>query len=85
MGKGMQGFWKGLMEDEDARFREGIEGVQKVERERGEAEEVNDGEGQSDKEFVNEMRARGIDVKVNDEGQIIDKRELLSAGLNVAP
>lgn len=32
-----------------------------------------------------ELNAKGAHIAVNDEGQVVDKRQLLSAGLNVAP
>ena len=38
----------------------------------------------SDVELVKEARERGKDVELNDDNQIVDKRELLSAGLNLS-
>lgn len=38
----------------------------------------------SDLELVRIAREQGKEVEVNDDGQIVDKRELLSAGLNLA-
>ncbi|KAH6918544.1 Ccdc55 protein [Coprinopsis sp. MPI-PUGE-AT-0042] len=38
----------------------------------------------SDIELAEEARQEGKDVEVNDEGQIVDKRELLAAGLNLS-
>ena len=38
----------------------------------------------SDFELAEEARAEGKDVELNDDNQIVDKRELLSAGLNLA-
>ncbi|KAI5292469.1 hypothetical protein KEM55_007777, partial [Ascosphaera atra] len=39
----------------------------------------------SEAELAAELNERGANVAVNEEGQIVDKRQLLSAGLNVAP
>ncbi|KAI0321895.1 coiled-coil domain-containing protein 55-domain containing protein [Amylostereum chailletii] len=38
----------------------------------------------SDVELAQEARAQGKDVELNDDNQIVDKRELLSAGLNLS-
>jgi coiled-coil domain-containing protein 55 len=38
----------------------------------------------SDFELANQARERGLDVELNDDNQIVDKRELLSAGLNLS-
>lgn len=38
----------------------------------------------SDVELAEQARQEGKDVEVNDEGQIVDKRELLAAGLNLS-
>ncbi|KAI9843638.1 MAG: hypothetical protein M1837_006220 [Sclerophora amabilis] len=49
-----------------------------------ERDNTNDKE-KSDIDVARELRAKGRDVVINDEGQVVDKRQLLSAGLNVAP
>lgn len=36
-------------------------------------------------EIAAELNAKGANIVLNDEGQVVDKRQLLSAGLNVAP
>ena len=52
----------------------------------GEATEDTAGsEEKSEAQKVEDLNARGARVAVNDEGQVVDKRQLLSAGLNVAP
>lgn len=38
----------------------------------------------TDIELANDARDRGKDVELNDDNQIVDKRELLSAGLNLS-
>lgn len=38
----------------------------------------------SDLELAKEARAQGKDVELNDDNQIVDKRDLLSAGLNLS-
>ncbi|RAL15133.1 splicing regulator NSRP1-like domain-containing protein [Aspergillus homomorphus CBS 101889] len=56
---------------------EGAPGTEKAEG--GEEEE------KSEAQVAAELNARGAHVAVNDDGQVVDKRQLLSAGLNVAP
>jgi coiled-coil domain-containing protein 55 len=38
----------------------------------------------SDLDLANAAKEKGIDVELNDDNQIVDKRELLSAGLNLS-
>lgn len=38
----------------------------------------------SDLDLVKEAATKGIDIELNDDNQIVDKRELLSAGLNLS-
>jgi len=38
----------------------------------------------SDLELVKEAAQKGVDIELNDDNQIVDKRELLSAGLNMS-
>jgi len=42
-------------------------------------------EEKSDAKIAEELNKQGARIVVNDEGEIVDKRQLLSAGLNVAP
>lgn len=56
-------------------------GVGEEEKEEGEKEKKEKSEAQ----MAEELNAKGAHIAVNDEGQVVDKRQLLSAGLNVAP
>lgn len=38
----------------------------------------------TDTDLIEQARAEGKDVELNDDGQLVDKRELLSAGLNLS-
>ncbi|MCJ1333569.1 hypothetical protein MMC10_010269 [Thelotrema lepadinum] len=80
-GGGMTGLYRGLLEREEARHDAAIKAVEDVEGQSGEGgreEEEKGGEGKSEAELAREKGA-----VVNDEGQVVDKRQLLSAGLNV--
>ena len=84
LGGGMQGFYKGMMDQQERQHQEAMEAAAKLEEEGG-AKLAAAKTEKSDAELAAELKARGINVHLNEEGQITDKRELLSAGLNVAP
>lgn len=82
-GGGMQGFYKSMIDMTEQQHRSEVEAAEKV---IGKA-----GNGSNDKvkaeqntgaESAADLKAKGINL--NDDGQIIDKRELLTAGLNVS-
>ena len=74
-GAGMTIFYKGLIEGEEAKHRAAIKAV---EDNAGCGAAVQDAEVKSESELAEETGAA-----VNDEGQIVDKRQTLHAGLNV--
>lgn len=80
LGGGMQGFYRSMIDQTERQHQEAMEAALKAERE-GRARSKPDEEAQSEADRIAELRAKG--VHLNDEGQIVDKRELLSAGLNV--
>ena len=81
MGGGMQGFYKTLMDRSERDHAEAVEAAASMERKGG--VDVEDSIGvKTDAELAAEMRAKGVNV--NDDGVVVDKRELLTAGLNVA-
>jgi coiled-coil domain-containing protein 55 len=83
-GGGMQSLYRGMMEGREQEHREALEAAEKMEKEGGVRHD--DGEKEkTDAELAAELRAQGVNVHLNEEGQLVDKRELLSAGLNVAP
>lgn len=84
MGGGMQSFYRNMMDQSDKARQEEINAAMKLEREGG-VRNVDEEKKRSDAEMAAELRAKGVNVHVNEDGQITDKRELLSAGLNVTP
>ena len=82
VGGGMQGFYKGMMDQQEVQHREAMEAAEKIEKEGG-AKGVEEGKQKSDAELAAELKARGVNVHLNEDGQITDKRELLTAGLNI--
>jgi coiled-coil domain-containing protein 55 len=82
-GKGMSGFYRNVMEQEDQKHKEIVEAAANVKP----GEVVVDAEPQekSAADLAKELNERGAKILINDEGQVADKRQLLTAGLNVAP
>lgn len=94
-GGGMTGLYAGVLRKEEARRKEIEEKERQIKEkiQKGEpapeeatAAEIN--EKSSDAaaaEKARALNAHGAHVIVNDDGAVVDKRQLLSAGLNVAP
>ncbi|KAK4503225.1 hypothetical protein PRZ48_006653 [Zasmidium cellare] len=83
-GGGMQGFYRSMMEQTEQQHQEAMKAATLAEK-----QGLKSADGQprqkTDAELAAELKAKGVNVHLNEEGQITDKRELLSAGLNVAP
>jgi len=78
---GAQAFYKHVMEEREKVYREATEATKQAEKEGVPVlEEENE---KSERQLVEEAIAKGHDVILNDEGQIADRRQLLSAGLNI--
>ena len=77
LGGGMTGLYKGLLEREEARH-DAIARAAELGAGKGEVEEGKEVKEKSEAELAKEKGA-----VVNEDGQVVDKRELLQAGLNV--
>ena len=85
-GSGMQGFYRTMMDQTEKQHLEVMEATDKIEKSDGAKKKTDEnGETKTDTELAAELKAKGKNVHVNEEGQVTDKRELLTAGLNVAP
>ncbi|KAJ5502945.1 hypothetical protein N7463_005819 [Penicillium fimorum] len=87
-GTGMIGFYRDVLSRGEARHEEAIKAAEETARrlKAGEiVEETEDKEDKTDAQKAQDLNYQGARVVVNDEGQVVDKRQLLSAGLNVAP
>ncbi|KAJ0417790.1 coiled-coil domain-containing protein 55-domain containing protein [Aspergillus carlsbadensis] len=94
-GSGMVGFYRDLLsrgeEQHEAVMKAADEAAKKVKEgaatdggvPAATAEDVEKEKTEAQK--AAELNARGAHIAVNDDGQVVDKRQLLSAGLNVAP
>ena len=87
-GGGMTGFHKDLLKKDEERQRDlerAAELVQKKKEVGETAEQIQDEEDKPDVKVAAELNEQGAHIVTNDEGEIVDKRQLLTAGLNVAP
>ncbi|KAF2085213.1 hypothetical protein K490DRAFT_47028 [Saccharata proteae CBS 121410] len=87
-GSGMQGFYRNMMNEQEKRHQEAVEAASQAPQIQGpqaQAPEVEGQEAKTDAELARELNEKGSNVVINDDGQVVDKRQLLSAGLNVAP
>ena len=84
-GGGMQGFYKDLLrkdEERSAMIAKAAEEAAQKPKEEATVDEIPE-ELETAKKAA-ELNERGARIIVNDEGEVVDKRQLLSAGLNVA-
>ncbi|RDW90525.1 splicing regulator NSRP1-like domain-containing protein [Aspergillus mulundensis] len=88
-GSGMVGFYRDLLargeEQHDAAMKATEEAAKKIQESGGEVPAETTEEQKTEAQKAAELNARGAHIVVNDDGQVVDKRQLLSAGLNVAP
>ncbi|TPR06004.1 Sedlin, N-terminal conserved region family protein [Aspergillus niger] len=87
-GSGMVDFYRDMLsrgeERHEAVVKAAEEAAKKV-KEGGAIVEEEEGEKEkSEAQVAEELNAKGAHIAVNDEGQVVDKRQLLSAGLNAS-
>jgi len=82
-GKGMTSFYKGLLEKGEQKHAEVVKAV--AERiKNGPGEDEEEVKEKTEKERVREMNEKsGGKIAVNEEGEVVDKRQLLKGGLNI--
>ncbi|KAF2456707.1 coiled-coil domain-containing protein 55-domain containing protein [Lineolata rhizophorae] len=80
---GMRGFYRNMMDSDEQRHREMIEAMQEGQKGAPKKEDDEASKEKTEAELAREMNEKGAKVILNDEGQVADKRQLLSAGLNV--
>jgi hypothetical protein len=78
---GMLSFHKQMLLEQEREHQEAMEAAAQAAREGFKAPIVE--EEKTDAELVEEMRKQGKKVILNEDGQVADKRQLLSAGLNI--
>ncbi len=88
-GGGMTGFYKDLLKKDEERSIEISKAAKEAAANPRAEDEIEETaaettEAKSAAQVAAELNARGAKVAINDEGEVVDKRQLLSAGLNVA-
>ncbi|CAO1628932.1 unnamed protein product [Sympodiomycopsis kandeliae] len=83
---GMASFYKDLMNQQDKDHQDAVANAERVQKnQRKEDDEIEEQESKKSAadQFVSNAKEKGLNVQLNDEGQLVDQRSLLSAGLNV--
>ncbi|KAB8616654.1 hypothetical protein FH972_025989 [Carpinus fangiana] len=85
--QGMSGFFRNVMDQQEKDHQEAVEAAARAAS--GEkpapAPEPSEGPGLTDIQRARELNEKGANIVITDEGEIADKRQLLTAGLNIAP
>ncbi|KAF2801320.1 uncharacterized protein BDZ99DRAFT_469754 [Mytilinidion resinicola] len=81
-GKGMTGFYRKIMDEDEERHRAAMEAASLSGKMGGEKVEEAPKE-KSEADIARELNQKGGKIIINEEGQVADKRQLLTAGLNV--
>ncbi|KAL4958572.1 coiled-coil domain-containing protein 55-domain containing protein [Aspergillus filifer] len=88
-GSGMVGFYRDLLsrgeKEHNAAMKAADEAAKKIQDGEAPTETQPTDAEKTEAQKAAELNAAGAHIAVNDEGQVVDKRQLLSAGLNVAP
>ncbi|KAI0393924.1 hypothetical protein F5Y17DRAFT_430278 [Xylariaceae sp. FL0594] len=84
-GGGMTAFYKDLLAKGDERHAEIVKAAEERARlgPRPEGEEVQEEKVKTDADIAREINEKGGHIAINEDGQVVDKRELLKGGLNV--
>lgn len=78
---GMQGFHKQMLMEQEKRHAEAMKYAAEAAKDGAKPLEME--KEKSDREIAEEARKQGKNVTLNEAGEIADKRQLLSAGLNI--
>lgn len=85
-GTGMTNFYKNMLEKGEQRHAEVMKTVEESIKNGPQQEEVDKDKQKSEAELAKEINEQsGGAIAVNDEGQVVDKRQLLKGGLNIVP
>ncbi|KAI9702474.1 MAG: hypothetical protein M1836_000954 [Candelina mexicana] len=87
-GRGMMGFYKNVLERDEKKHEEAVAAAARATEDDSAQEPIagDETKEKSEAEIAKELNDKKAGaILMNDEGQVVDKRQLLSAGLNVAP
>lgn len=83
-GAGMTSFFKNMLEKDEQRHAQVVQAVEERLK-NGPVEEEEEEKEKTEADLAREINAAGADIALNDEGQVVDKRQLLKGGLNIMP
>jgi len=85
-GSGMTGFYKQLLQEDEERHAQMVRAAEEAQTKAPPAR-ADDAEADNERteaDLAREINAKGGAIAVNEEGQVVDKRQLLRGGLNVS-
>lgn len=82
---GMSGFHRAMMDEQDKSHKDALQAEKLMKESGAHADtDLNDSDKEkTEAELAEKLAAQGRGVELTDEGQAVDKRELLSGGLNI--
>ncbi|KAG5519916.1 hypothetical protein PMAC_000193 [Pneumocystis sp. 'macacae'] len=80
--KGITSFYRNILEETEKDHNEVIKAISKSHKTSKIIEENS--KEKTVEEIAKELNEKGANVIINDDGEVVDKRQLLSAGLNIA-
>ena len=83
-GGGMSGFYKDLLKRDEERSLQIAKAAQEAATKPKTNDVRDEAEDETDAKLVEKLKEQGAHIIVNDDGEVVDKRQLLSAGFNVA-
>ncbi|KAK1765669.1 coiled-coil domain-containing protein 55-domain containing protein [Phialemonium atrogriseum] len=81
--KGMTAFYKDMLEREDRAHAEVIKAAEEAKKAGPQVRESAEEEEKTEGEIAQEIIGKGGKITINEDGQVVDKRQLLQGGLNV--
>ncbi|KAG0137158.1 putative nuclear speckle splicing regulatory protein 1 like protein [Tuber indicum] len=81
--QGMSTFYRNMLDKTESKHEEIVAAATSNKDTNPELEDRSTPRGKSDVEIAAELKAKGASVEINEEGQVIDKTQLLSGGLNL--
>jgi hypothetical protein len=92
-GSGLAGWYKDMLDRGERDHEEVLKAVEETlqkkkqggetQKEGGEDEKADEEKAKTEEELAKELLQKGKKITINEDGQIVDKRELLQGGLNV--
>ena len=88
-GGGMSSFYRKLLNKDEERHADVMKAAEQsathdtIQRDDADGDKSSGGKDKSQADFVKELKDKGAEVAVNEDGQVVDKRQLLRGGLNV--